>query len=172
MADINTTIQDAIKKHLPEQVAGELKDYFEQFEKMKIQKEKIEGTLAAVRRDFEHCKKELDAHDKMDDRANNAVAHEKANAARTLELDNLNRELANVMLRHELKVSDAYSKNVSQFMINMSRNTSFRKTFSGEIPVGSSGTVYKEDQYGSQQLQSQNIPETRYVDQETTIIEE
>lgn len=165
---LNNEIQEAIKKHLPEQTAGQLKAFFEEHQNMKGELKRLQEKEISAARSISVLKNEAANHRAIDDRELEARQKEAKLADVEAAIKEERRLLDVAHLNCALVAERKYSENVTVFMLNMSRNTGFKKTFVGDIPVGQHSREYD----GNSGSSTEADPVVQRVTQTTTTEEE
>jgi len=142
----------AIREHLPGMVGDELRKVLEDYEATKEKLNKAEGYVRDVEARNEKYRSAMLAHSNLDSRERQANEKDK-------QLEQRERNLQVEMLKVELDIQRKVTDHYATFMHMLARNTLFRRTFFGDVPVG----VSHPDQYGNG-----NQAVTAGVTQETT----
>jgi hypothetical protein len=160
MSNLSKGMSEVIKKNLPAEVGEELKKVLEDYEKVKTHlANKIEDYKYLVERDQEK-QTELSKHGNLAERERDVSQREAAVHKREVE-----QEL--ILMKMERDCANNIAAAAQNFMINMSKNTVYKRTFQGEVPVGILPT--HTDRNGYTQI---GHAETATVKQTTTNEEE
>jgi len=153
-------INDAIKESLPAQIGEELKKVLTDYENVKRE-------LVATRIVNDKNQKNLIQNtDKINEQREKLKQHAKLDI-REEEISKRERQLEIALLKKDVESHSREAFNIKDFMLNMSRNSTYRKIVSGHKVVNIPGST--PDQYGNC-----NAPhaETVPYDHDETIEEE
>jgi|GEM_PF-3503472 len=165
---INSEMETIIQQHLPAQVAGELKDVLTDYEERGNKITSLQRDLETKDNEISRLQGRLTDEHTLKDKIQQAdkdrsLLDEKAQALAA-------RELAAETTELSIKLAAAEDKaaSFSGFMLNLARNVDYRRSFFGQVPVGTSHTA--RDQYGNQQ--DVYRPQVEQISQETITREE
>lgn len=161
--EILRDIQKSIEKNLPAEVGEVLKvrlDLATSLEKKikELQREAKADQQRLENQDNDVCRLEdaLGTHEELDTR-------EKVCAAREELLNTADLNLTISLLQKDVECARVMSDGFANFMVSIARNTEFRRSFHGGVPVGYDPP--SKDQWGSPIA---GTPITVDIDQETT----
>lgn len=129
----------AIREHMPGMVGDELRAILAEHEEQKKWKETAEGKIRHLEKIRNDQNDKLSRHESLDKRRAELDTKEQ-------ELKEREFNLKVALLEEQLRAEKTLSSNLVQFMLGLSRNTIYRRTFMGDVPVGTSPPA---DGYGS-----------------------
>lgn len=122
-------LRKIIREHLPGKVGVELRQVLEEHGQLKEQVEDLQ-VVAAERNDrISQLEHELNQHKVLDQ-------HEAQIAEERSAVEEAKRHLEVNLLKIDLAAATRYGTKLEEFMLGLSRNLNFRRSFYGEVPVG------------------------------------
>ena len=143
----NADIEKAIQAHLPEQTAGVLRHRLESIAKLENDNGELitrldheQGVTKAAFEEISQLKEQVNLNGNLDTR-------ESELDARQAKIEERERGLANTLLNIQIKALESENTSIKEFMINVSRNTVYKRELISTVPVAVSG-VPGNDGYG------------------------
>lgn len=130
---LEQSLNEAIKKHLPSQVADELKVFFEERDELAAERDDLEEKLENAKITIENLRKEVKKNGDLVKLRHKLSEREEEVLAREVSVNETGRLQAMHDLQTKLEASEKYSQNITDFMLNLSRNTTVRKSFVGTV---------------------------------------
>jgi len=168
---IQKELSQIIKDNLPEQTAKEMREVLDEYERLKRQTSDDHNTIKRlVEEKLEFSEKCADQSIKLAHQIEKVKAFQKREDEIKIKENQLEHDRMAFdcgVLHAELKASEKFGERVTEFMIGMSRNTVYKRSFAGNehftVP-GVNGDQYNQGQQG--------YVDTRVIDKTETVKEE
>jgi len=164
---LSQDIKDAVNAAVPAQVARQVCKRLEEVEALEQELETSQGKNEALGREVDRLRALNIFQTELDSRKTELDRREELLDARNKSLDDQDRARQLFELETRLAASQGFNANLTGFMADIAKNTTWRRRFSGDVVAGMRPA--EEDEYGSHRPGG---PEVAYVDQETEIVAE
>ena len=155
--ELSKDIAEIVKKNLPAEVGDQLQKTLKEHAEFKEERQGQFDKINSLVKSRDALQKRLDEHAHLGEREASVLKREQV-----VEKAEIRQELEHTKVL--LVAQKVIAEDVKEFMINMSKNTIYRKSFVGEVPAGVVQPTSDPYNMGG--------PQTVHVDQNTETTEE